>query len=97
MFKIRANGDGFVSLVGELDMEQAERLLEWAGSNLDGQPEIVLDCSALTFLDSSGIRAILMLASWSFGTVVIRCPPPNVRRVLGIADVGEDMGVRIEA
>jgi stage II sporulation protein AA (anti-sigma F factor antagonist) len=96
MFEVRASGEGVVSLVGELDLAEADAFLEWVGANVDRRREVVLDCSALTFLDSSGIRAILMLASRTPASVVIRCPTPAVQKVLEIAGVDEATGVKVE-
>jgi anti-anti-sigma regulatory factor len=55
-----------------------------------------LECSALTFLDSSGIRAIFTFKSQTSGTVVIRNPCPPVSKVLAIAGVDSRTGVLIE-
>ena len=96
MLQVRAGGEGVVSLVGEFDMAEADAFLEWVGTNVDGQRDVVLDCSALTFLDSSGIRAILTFASQLPGGVVIRRATPTVRKVLEIAGVDEAMGVKVE-
>jgi len=96
MFEVRADREGVVSLVGEFDLAEADAFLEWVGANVDGQREVVLDCSALTFLDSSGIRAIVTFASQGPGSVVIRRPSPNVRKVLEIAGVDEAIGVKVE-
>ena len=96
MFEVRAGGEGVVTLVGELDMAQADAFLAWTGTNVDGHGDVVLDCTALTFLDSSGIRAILTLASRNQGTVTIRCPSPAVRKVLEITRVDELSGVTVE-
>jgi anti-anti-sigma factor len=96
MFEVRAGGEGVVWLVGEFDMAEADAFLEWVGTNLDGQRDVVLDCSALTFLDSSGIRAILTFASQLPGGVVIRRATPTVRKVLEIAGVDEAIGVKVE-
>ena len=96
MFELRASGEGVVSLVGELDLAEADAFLEWVGANVDSRREVVLDCSALTFLDSSGIRAILTLASQTQGRVLIRCPTPAVVKVLQIAGGDEATGVKVE-
>jgi stage II sporulation protein AA (anti-sigma F factor antagonist) len=96
MLQVRAGGEGVVSLVGEFDMAEADAFLEWVGTNVDGQRDVVLECSALTFLDSSGIRAILTFASQLSGSVIIRCPSPTVRKVLEIAGVDEAIGVKVE-
>jgi anti-anti-sigma factor len=96
MFEVRAAGEGVVSLVGEFDLAEADAFLECVSSNVDGQREVVLDCSDLTFSDSSGIRAIVTFASQTQGSVVIRRPVPAVRKVLEIAGVDEATGVRVE-
>ena len=96
MFELRASGGGIVALVGELDLAEADGFLAWMSANVDGQRDVVLDCTALTFLDSSGIRAILTFASQILGNVVISCPTPAVRKVLEIAGVGEPLGVKVE-
>jgi anti-anti-sigma factor len=86
--------DGVVWLSGELDLATADSFSQAVASMLDGQ-QPVLDFSDLTFVDSSGIRAILAL-SHAKGQVVLRNLPENVRKVLVIAGVDETMGVRIE-
>ena len=49
-----------------------------------GRP-VVLDLSAVTFMDSSGLRALLQWASSDDrGPVVIQDPSPQVRRLLEI-------------
>jgi stage II sporulation protein AA (anti-sigma F factor antagonist) len=95
MFELRVDGEGVVSLVGEFDMAEADAFSEWVDANVDGQREVVLDCSALTFLDSSGIRAIVTLASQTPGSVIIRRPSPTVRTVLEIAGVDEAIGLKV--
>jgi anti-anti-sigma factor len=75
-FQVRVDEEGVLWLAGELDMAEADTFLEMAAANVDAQSEVVLECSRLTFLDSSGIRAILRLASQTAGSVVIRNPAP---------------------
>jgi stage II sporulation protein AA (anti-sigma F factor antagonist) len=96
-FEVRTDAEGVYWLSGELDLAQADRFLETSTAHLDGQREVVLDCSRLTFLDSSGIRAFLTFASKTPGTLVIRDPTPTVRKVLEIAGVDQRTGVRIES
>jgi anti-anti-sigma factor len=96
MFEVRASGEGVVSLVGEFDLAEADPFLEWVRANVNGQEEVILDCSALTFLGSSGIRAILTFASQAPGSVVIRNPSPTVQKVLEIAGVDEAIGVKVK-
>ena len=83
-------------LSGELDMANVESFLERTERNLDGQPTAVLDLSGLKFVDSTGIRAFLRLASTRSEGIVLRDPRPNVRSVLAVTGIDERMGVRIQ-
>ena|SRR6186997_2094159 len=94
-FESRIDPDGVVHLSGELDMAIADSFCQGLLSSLDGQRP-VLDLSELTFLDSSGIRAILQVARVSGQEVVLRSLHPNIRRVLEATGVNETLGVRIE-
>jgi anti-anti-sigma factor len=96
MFEARIDRDGVVWLSGELDLASADRFSEVASTALDGQREFVVDLSGLSFLDSTGIRAMLALAARTDRGVVLRDPPPNVRRILEITAVGGHSGIRIE-
>lgn len=78
-----------LTLVGELDPGTApildERLTELAADA--AVTSVVVDLSQITFLDSSGVRALVAgnhaLTSRS-AELVLRGPSPNVRRVLEI-------------
>ena len=94
-FEVRMESDGVVYLSGELDMAVAAAFSQSLISSLDGQPP-VLNLAELTFLDSSGIRAILQVARVSGQEVVLRSLHPNIRRVLKATGVNETLGVRIE-
>jgi anti-anti-sigma factor len=94
-FEIRADSDGVLWLSGDLDMAAMEMFAEGSRAGPNRGP-VVLDCSKLTFLDSSGIRAILKLAAQCSAPVILRGPPPAVRRVLAISGVDELASLRIE-
>jgi anti-sigma B factor antagonist len=97
-FEVRTGADGVLWLSGELDFAEADSFVRGASANLDGQREVVLEMSNLTFLDSSGIRAVLRFAALVPDKgVVIRNPSGHVRKILEIAGVAEQMGVRIES
>jgi anti-anti-sigma factor len=87
--------DGVVYMSGELDMANADSIEQTLASNLNGQQR-VLDLGQLTFLDSSGIRAILHVAQSSDEALILRNLRPNVRKILAVAGVDESLGVRIE-
>jgi anti-anti-sigma factor len=94
-FEARIDRDGVVWLSGELDMATADSFSQAVTSGLDGQ-QPVLDFSGLTFVDSTGIRAILQLAQEKGQAVVLRNVPANIRKVLVITGVNESTGVRID-
>ncbi len=94
--EITPTDDGF-RLEGELDMATADdlsQLLRVASSK--GDP-IVLDFSGLSFMDSSGLRALLEGAGRpnENGPVVILNPSDQVRRVLDISIPGGMPGLEV--
>jgi anti-anti-sigma factor len=94
--EIRSDEAGVIWLSGELDLSEATVFPNDAAARLNGQGDVVLECSELTFLDSSGIRAIFQLASKAERGVILRNPTEIVRRVLTIAGVNGQMGVRFD-
>jgi anti-anti-sigma factor len=93
--EVRCGRDGSVCMSGELDMVSAHRLAPEA-LELDGTGELVLDVSRLSFIDSTGIRAILNLAAKTAPRpVVIRHPRPNVEHVLNVVRI-DTFGIRVE-
>ena len=77
-------------------MATAEGFAAEAAANLDGLRELVLDISELTFIDSTGIRALLELARLTAPRqVVLRHPPANVDAVLGVVNI-DSLGIRVE-
>ena len=78
--------DRGLRLAGELDMATSEVLLDAIRARGHGVP-VTLDFSGVTFMDSSGLRALLEAAKdrQGDGAVVILDPSPQVRRVLDIS------------
>jgi anti-anti-sigma factor len=74
-----------VSLRGELDMATAEGLSDWLVA-IAGSP-VVVDLSGLTFMDSTGITALVMARKTMTedgNELILSRPPPMVERVLQI-------------
>ena len=92
--EVRCGRDGSVCISGELDMVSAHRLAPEA-LELDGTGELVPDVSRLSFIDSTGIRAILNLAAKTAPPLVIRHPRPNVEHVLNVVRI-DTFGIRVE-
>lgn len=86
---VTAGPETVLTLSGEVDPGTAPLLQEHL-ERLAGEPDITrvaVDLSQITFLDSSGIRAIIA-GSEALRTgsteVVLRAPNANVRRVLEV-------------
>ncbi len=77
-----------VGLYGELDVATAPILRERLA---DAYGNVIIDCSALTFLDSSGVAELIMLARRA--TVIVTKPSNIVRRVVETLGLTEVLGV----
>ena len=75
-----------VTLVGELDMAHASEVAETLDALADNSRPVIVDLSELTFIDSSGIHAILRPRPQE-GVVVLVCPPGNIQRVLSVTKI----------
>jgi len=96
--QIKEISPGRYGLMGELDMASAETLQDaMRPIALEGRP-IALDLGELTFMDSSGIRAIVDLASLMNGTgpLVLSNVSVGVRRVLDIVGLDTLPGIQVE-
>jgi anti-sigma B factor antagonist len=92
-FGITASANGaLVTVCGEVDLLTAPRLgraLEAAATTRlrCGHHRVVLDVSAVTFMDASGLRVLVSAMrrlTSSGGSLTLRCPTPEVRRLLSI-------------
>ena len=94
--QVEIDPEGVLWLSGELDMAVMDSFIREASATVDGQRQVILDLSALTFLDSSGIRAILRFSNIvAERVVVLRSPRENVRQVLSIVGVDGQCGVHV--
>jgi anti-anti-sigma factor len=93
--RITPTDEGF-RLEGELDMATADDLSQLLRDARANDP-IVLDFSGVSFMDSSGLRALLEGAGLpnGSGSVVILNPPDQVRRVLDISIPGGTPGLEV--
>jgi len=87
----KIGGANAIALIGELDVQTAPQLgeeVELAVWSTVGA--FVLDLSGLTFLDSSGLHALLRARAYlarEDRTLVLVCPAGPARRVLDLASV----------
>lgn len=76
-----------VALVGEVDAHTAAVLVGVWGVPPSGRGDLVADMAGVTFVDSSGLRAILELSERAHGMgrrLVLRAPSVAVVRLLEI-------------
>jgi anti-sigma B factor antagonist len=88
--------EGFRVLVlgGELDMDGAPRLDAALDACTDGFP-VIVDLSALTFIESAGLHALLKKRALGRPSAIVRVPASNVARVLDI--VAADQAIPLYA
>jgi anti-sigma B factor antagonist len=95
-FAARADSAGVLWLTGEFDLAAVDEFQAAVDGVLDAQRELVLDLAELTFLDSTGIQAFLIVARKVDGGVLLRKPTPFVRRVLELTGIEGRRGIRID-
>ena len=81
-------GEAVLRLSGELDMHSADLFAEAARLvPAHGIPTLVLDLSELSFIDSTGLRELVVAFTAQReigGDLVLRAPSEHVRRVIDI-------------
>jgi anti-anti-sigma factor len=95
MFEAQPTGPRALRLSGELDMAAVDEFLDAARAHLDDGADCALDLAALTFVDSTGIRAIVTLAKEMRCPIILLRPQPTVRRVLELTGIAGHAGLRI--
>jgi anti-sigma B factor antagonist len=76
-----------VSVAGELDLATADELAAWLETEGTGEGDLTVEAAGLSFVDSTGVRALLRAAAAMAGRgrLILRDPSPPVRRVLELA------------
>jgi anti-sigma B factor antagonist len=92
-----ANGERVLSLCGELDLSNASSVLARViDSDLVAGESLVLDLSGVTFVDSSGLIALLHAEHYLTGRschFALRSPTSQVRRVLELAGLADSFRI----
>jgi anti-sigma B factor antagonist len=81
-----------VRVEGDLDVATAPALLDAGMTVIDRTGALVLELGGLTFLDSSGLAALVRLhkrLADHTGRLVLRALPANARRILDITGLAE--------
>jgi anti-sigma B factor antagonist/stage II sporulation protein AA (anti-sigma F factor antagonist) len=84
-------------LVGELDLATSSILIERVAPLAAEDGDLRLDLSELTFIDSSGIRGLLILSE-SLGTrglLILVSPAEPVRRTLELVGIEQAENIQI--
>jgi anti-sigma B factor antagonist len=88
---VATNGTGTLLATGEIDMCSAPGLWEaLSGAIAGGQRRLVVDLSGVSFIDSQGLSVLLRAykaVAPEGGTVTLRSPRPQARKVLEISGV----------
>lgn len=93
--RVRESG-GVYYVSGELDAAAAEDFRHGVASALDRDREVVLDVADLDFIDSMGIRSLVLFASMTKHGVVLRYPTDPVLRVVELLEIDTVEGIRIQ-
>ena len=56
---VNANGRAIVSLRGEIDMSCGPALRDALSAAQQGSPDVIVDLSGVTFMDSTGLNALI--------------------------------------
>lgn len=97
---VEMTGEGTcIHLVGELDIASEEPLIQTiADLEIDEGDEIVLDCSGLEFVDSSGLRQVIRLhktaAAASANLTVLIAPNSPIRKTMTISGLDDILTIR---
>jgi anti-anti-sigma factor len=84
-FSIERTSDG-IHLKGELDIAGEQELMAALEDVIGTNGAVILDLAELSFIDSSGVRAIIRAADQvgESGRIVLRSPMPPVKRVFDL-------------
>lgn len=94
----RQDGQARLAITGEIDLATAPALLEAVAGVLhsDRQPAIVLDLAEVSFLDSSGLGALLQARAEVLaagGRLTLASVAPGPGRVIAIAGLSGTFGI----
>jgi len=91
---IASTDDGMVRVAGEVDAATADQIADAVAEVLDTRLEVVLDLSQVTYMDSSGLRALILCRQAAEGRSArfeIGSTSPEVARLLEITGLAETL------
>ena len=99
-FAVRSTSTGsilLVEIVGEIDMTTAPELAQTVERTPEGTELVVIDLSDVSFLDSSGLNALVqarrLLSERDVAVTVVVPPEAAIRRVFEITHLTEPLTV----
>jgi anti-anti-sigma factor len=97
-FKVVRYGPNTYFLGGELDLASAPILSQAVEASLASGGAILLDLGVLTFIDASGIRAILQMSQklGDEGCILLHAPQPRVLRVLELVGIESAANIHVD-
>jgi anti-sigma B factor antagonist/stage II sporulation protein AA (anti-sigma F factor antagonist) len=88
------DGARIVAVKGELDLSTHEQLSEQLVSEAGSGEPVIVDLSSCEFIDSSGIRALLMgMKAGERGGFAVAGPGPQVLRILEMTGLDRELTV----
>jgi anti-sigma B factor antagonist len=98
-FDVVTFGPNMVFVGGEIDLATAPRLEEAARPCIEAGGPTMFDLSAVTFIDSTGVRAFVSIARavGTRGCIFLHAPQPRVRRVLEIVRIDDVPNIHVES
>jgi anti-anti-sigma factor len=95
--QVSNEGDAMCLMVqGELDIQTGSELCDSAASGSAQTSRVLIDLSAVSFIDSSGVAALLLAdrTARSHGShLVVTAASPAVTRVLRLSGVARHLGL----
>lgn len=88
----QADDHAVVSVGGEVDLETASQLGDHALDALRDCPNLVLDLTDVTFMDSTGLKVLLSIqrrADLAGGTLAVAGPTRSVRKILALTGLDQ--------
>ena len=91
----RDDGGVVITVVGEIDSSNCDRLQDLLREQATGAAAVDVDLAGVTFIDSSGLRALLVgqqAISGADGSLRVTNPSDNVRRLFEITGLTDRLG-----
>jgi anti-anti-sigma factor len=87
-----------IRLSGEVDMENMDRLEKALARLTSGGGDIVMDCAALTFMDSSGFGVLMRAANalGDRGRLILNSPGDLIARTLRLMGIDQVPNIEVQ-